>query len=133
MAHVPVEGRDTAMKKPVAGLLYWTPRVLGVLFALFVSVFAFDVFGEGYTFWQTLLALLMHLLPTALILVVLLIAWRWEWAGGVLFTLLGALYLVMSWGRFHWSAYVVISGPLFVTAILFAMNWLYRRDLRPSS
>ena len=30
-------------------VLYWTPRVLGILFALFISIFALDVFGEGYS------------------------------------------------------------------------------------
>ena len=28
-------------------VLYWIPRALTILFALFISVFALDVFGEG--------------------------------------------------------------------------------------
>jgi hypothetical protein len=45
-------------KQPVKRILLWTPRVLSLLFALFVSLFALDVFGQGYGFWQTTLALL---------------------------------------------------------------------------
>jgi len=118
------------MKRPVKRLLFWAPRILCILFAVFVSLFAFDVFEEGHGFWGTMLALLMHLIPTFVILIVLAISWRWEWVGGILFIALGVLYLVMSWGRFHWSAYLVISGPLFLVGVLFLINWLYRAQLR---
>ena len=43
--------------------LFWTPRILCIVFALFLSLFSLDVFGEGYGFWETLLALLIHLVP----------------------------------------------------------------------
>ena len=51
----------------------------------------------------------------------------------ILFNLLAVLYVVMAWGRFHWSAYALISGPLCIVGILFLLNWLHRADLRPSS
>jgi hypothetical protein len=47
-----------------------------------------------------------------------------------MFIALGVLYLVMAWGRFHWSAYLLISGPLFLVGVLFLINWLYRAELR---
>jgi len=118
------------MKRPVKRLLFWTPRVLCILLAVFVSLFALDVFGEGYGFWGTMLALLMHLIPTGVILIVLAISWRWEWVGGILFTALGVLYLAMFWGQFDWSAYLAISGPLLLVGVLFLINWLYRARLR---
>lgn len=121
------------MKRYVKRLLFWTPRTLCILFAVFVSLFALDVFSEGYGFWETILALLIHLIPTGIILIVLAISWRWEWVGGVLFIALGVLYLVMFGGRFHWSAYLVMSGPLFLMGVLFLINWLYRAELRASS
>jgi hypothetical protein len=118
------------MNKTVKRVLYWTPRILSILFAMFVSLFALDVFGVGYSFWETLVALLMHLIPTFVILIVLAISWRWEWIGGVLFISLAVLYLVKSWGQFHWSTYLVISGPSFLVGILFIINWFYRKNLR---
>jgi hypothetical protein len=121
------------MKTPLKRLLFWTPRILCLLFAAFISIFAADVFGQGYGFWQTVLALLMHLIPTWIVLIVLAISWRREWVGGVLFIALGVLYLIMSWGRLHWSAYLCISGPLLLVGTLFFLNWLYRKELRTSS
>ena len=111
-------------------VLYWTPRVLTILLAMFLSVFALDVFGEGYGFWETVGALLLHLIPTFIVVIALVIAWRREWVGAVLFIALGLFYLVSSWGRFHWSAYLVISGPLVLIGVLFLYNWKYREQLR---
>jgi hypothetical protein len=121
------------MKTPLKQLLFWTPRVLCILFAAFISTFAADVFGEGYGFWKTILALLIHLIPTGIVLVILAISWRWEWVGGILFTALGALYLIMFWGRFNWSVYLVIAGPLFLVGVLFFLNWLFPKKLRTST
>jgi hypothetical protein len=116
-----VEKSKTASK-----VFFWTPRVLCLFFAGFISIFAADVFGEGYGFWGTALGLIMHLIPTAVILIILAISWRREWVGGILFTTLGVLYLVLFWGRFHWFAYALISGPLLVLGVLFMGNWWCR-------
>ena len=121
------------MTKPVKRLLFWTPRILCILFAVFVSLFCFDVFGEGYSFWKTILALLMHLIPTGIILVVLAVSWRWEWVGAILFSALGALYIVMFRGRFMWHVYLTMSGPLFLVGFLFLINWMYRKQIRAGS
>ena len=135
---VPEENSDDrkemiAMKKSTKHWLLWTPRILCILFAGFLSIFAADVFGEHYGFWKTLLALVMHLIPTWIVLIVLVVSWRREWVGGTLFIALGALYLIWSWGRFHWSAYLAISGPLLLIGVLFWVNWLHRAQLRTSS
>ena len=118
------------MNTSVKRVLFWTPRVLGILFAIFLSVFALDVFSEGYGFWQTIGALLLHLVPTYIIVIILAIAWRWEWVGAILFSALAAFYLVWSWGRFHWSTYLAISGPLILIGVLFLLHWVYRAKLR---
>jgi hypothetical protein len=122
------------MTKPVKRLLFWLPRILCILLAVFVSLFALDVFGEGHSFWKTILALLIHLIPTGIILVVLAVSWRWEWVGAILFSVLGVLYIVMFWGRFKLHVYLlVISGPLFLVGFLFLINWLYRKQIRAGS
>jgi len=120
------------MNKPIRQAIFWAPRILGILFAIFISIFALDVFGEGYSFWETALALVMHLIPTAVLVVILILSWRWEWIGGILFPALGILYLVFAGGQ-HWSAYVAIAGPLFLEGILFLLSWRYRAAPPPSS
>jgi hypothetical protein len=121
------------MKNPVKRVVFWMPRILCALFAVFISLFALDVFGEGYGFLETIVALLMHLVPTGIILIALAIAWRWEWIGAILFVALGVWYVTMAWGRFEWSTYLLIASPLFLVSALFLVNWLYRAELRSNT
>jgi len=106
-------------------LLYWLPRVLSILFALFISIFALDVFGEGYNFWETLIALFMHLVPTFIVVIVLLIAWHWERIGAALFIALAIIFLVMSEGE-GW----IIAGPLLLLGVLFLFDWQVNAHLK---
>ena len=107
-------------------LLYWAPRALGIAYALFISVFALDVFGENLPFGKLLLALAIHLIPTGIILVVLAVGWKWEWAGSVGFVALGLLYMWITPSRAA-IAYLIISGSAFLIGLLFLANWFRRR------
>jgi glucose-6-phosphate-specific signal transduction histidine kinase len=113
-------------------LLLWTPRVLGIAFALFISLFALDVFEEAQGFWPTLLALLRHLVPTFILLAMVILAWRWAWIGTVVSGALCALFLWWNFTIRHNVpiAVVTIAGPLFLLAALYWINWVKRRELR---
>ncbi len=115
------------MNKNLKRVLYWSPRVLSILFAIFISLFALDVIGVGYSFWETVAALLIHLIPTYIVIIVLILAWRWEWIGAFVFIALAFLYFIET-GRLDWSLF--ISGPLILIGTLFLFNWLYRAKLR---
>ncbi|MDJ0694587.1 hypothetical protein [Mastigocoleus sp. MO_188.B34] len=113
------------MNRSTKRVLFWAPRVLCILFAIFLSVFALDVFSAGYDFGETILALLIHLIPTCIVVMALLIAWRWEGVGVFLFIALALFYMFSSRGG-SW----VISGPLFLIGVLFLLNWIYRAQLK---
>jgi hypothetical protein len=115
------------MSHPHNRFLFWSPRILTILFALFLSVFALDVFSEGQGFWRTALALAIHLLPSATVLVILAAAWRWEWMGVVLFALLATLYARQVLPM-HPSWAAAISGPLVAIAALFLADWFSERS-----
>ncbi len=114
------------MHPRLATVLHWTPRVIAIAFAVFISLFSLDVFQEGYAGQRLVQALVMHLLPTTgVVVAALLLAWQWPWLGAVLFTGAGALYAATSISHPSWIA--VIAGPLFVTAALFLADALVRR------
>ena len=121
------------MKTITKRLLFWTPRLLCLLFAAFISLFALDVFGEHQGFWNILRALLVHLIPTGILLLILALSWRWEWIGGLLFPALGAFYIIAFWGRFHWATYAILSGSLFLLGALFLLGWKFRSVLRATT
>ena len=117
------------MTAPLKRFLFWTPRVLCLLFAAFISVFALDVFEGHHGSLETTIALAMHLIPTAAILLILALSWRWEWVGAAIFPALGIFYMVAFAGRFHWSAYASIAGPLLLLGALFLINWIFHAEL----
>jgi hypothetical protein len=118
------------MNKVMKQVLFWTPRVLCILFALFLSLFALDVFSEDSGFWEKIVGLLIHLVPVYVVVILLIVAWRWEWIGAIVFIGLALFYLSQAWGQEHWGAIVGISGPLTLIGVLFLLNWTYRAQLR---
>ncbi|MFN7997785.1 MAG: hypothetical protein U0Q18_29470 [Bryobacteraceae bacterium] len=106
-------------------LLYWTPRVLCVLFIGFVSMFALDVFDEAHGFWQTVTALAMHLIPAFVMIGALIVAWRWEWIGTAMFSICGVFFLYIVRGPLWVKSMFVV--PCLVTAGLFLLDWREKR------
>lgn len=117
------------MSRIARRILFWSPRTLTILFALFLSMFALDALGEGHGFWQTVLALSIHLVPPLLIVAVLLVAWRWEWVGALLYAMLATAYAVRVLPA-HISWALTIALPMLIIAALFLINWRKRSELR---
>ncbi len=108
------------------------PRILSMIFILFLAMFSLDVFEGNYGFWGTALALFMHNIPSLALLVVLLISWKYEIFGGIVFILAGIAYIFMTASRvsewyivLSWS--MIIAGPAFLIGILFLINWFGRK------
>jgi len=76
------------MKKNIK-IFHWLPRIMCILAILFISMFAADAFGPEKTIWQQFGDFIMHLIPSFVLLVFLLIAWKWEYIGGIIFILIG--------------------------------------------
>ena len=51
------------MKKKINKFIYWTPRILAILFILFLAMFSLDIFEGNYGFLGTIAGLFMHNIP----------------------------------------------------------------------
>ncbi|MBN1478994.1 hypothetical protein EH223_14975 [candidate division KSB1 bacterium] len=118
------------MKKVTRRILFWMPRVLTILFAIFLSLFALDVFEEGVGLREALAGFFIHLIPTYIVILFLVLAWRWEWIGALAYLALGVFYIMMTKAKFPLVTYLLISGPLFLICLLFLLDWLYRKKIR---
>ncbi len=111
----------------IATLIHWTPRILGILMTIFVSLFALDVFSEDYTWWEALLALIIHLLPFAgLLLVAVIAGWRLPRLGGLMFIGFGVLYLFIAWAQDP-LAMLLLAGVPILIGTLFLLDDAYRQ------
>ncbi|MDD4785192.1 MAG: hypothetical protein PHH12_01935 [Candidatus Shapirobacteria bacterium] len=91
-------------------IFYWLPRILSVLFIVFISMFALDVFEEAKWF----LALLIHLIPSFILIILTVIAWKNEKLGGMTLIIVGVFSLIY----FRFES-LIISIPIIVIGMLF--------------
>ena len=70
-------------------LIHWLPRIICILAILFISMFAADAFDPRLSFWKQLINFFMHLIPSFILLIFLIVAWKWEYLGGIIFTIIG--------------------------------------------
>jgi hypothetical protein len=119
------------MIKPLKQILFWTPRIAGILYILFLSLFALDIFDMQLGFWGTIVGLFMHLIPSILLTAAIIVAWKWEWVGAVLFIGWAIWYVTFMRG-FDWIAYVLISGLPALIGLLFLAGWVWRMQIRAS-
>ena len=108
-------------------LLTWVPRVLAIFYIFLISMFALDAFtGEADVKGQ-IIAFLLHLIPSFLTVLSLLVAWQYRIVGGGLFLILGLAFTIY-FGTWHSVfTFLIISLPLLVTGILFMVSQLAKR------
>ncbi len=115
--------------------IYRTPRILGILFVLFLMMFSLDIFEPGLTGWQIASGLFVHNIPALILLLSLIISWRYEIVGGVTFILAGLVYILLlamnprfEWYMLSWS--LTIAVPAFLIGILFIINWRKKVNIK---
>lgn len=97
----------------------WLPRILGIAVGLFVALFAFDAFDRNAATGELVQDFAIHLVPSAVLLVAVAVAWRHPLIGAATFVGLGVFYAIAA-QRLDWI--VVISGPLVMVGMLFAWS-----------
>jgi hypothetical protein len=99
-------------------------------------MFALDSFGPGRTIWQQIGAFLIHLIPSYILIAFLIIAWKWEFIGGIIFMLLGIVLspFVFIWNynmnhSFGMSLGIIasITIPFVIIGILFLVSHRTRK------
>lgn len=120
-----------------ARILYWIPRLLCILAILFVSMFALDSFQPGLSIWEQLQAFVMHLIPSFILLIFLIIAWKREISGGILFLLIGLGFspvIYMHNFRMNGSVWMslgvlsMITLPFIIVGVLFILGGISKRN-----
>lgn len=112
-------------------LWHLLPRIIGIIAILFISVFALDAFESGRTLWQQIGAFAKHLIPSFILIILLLVAWKWEFVGGIIFTVIGiglSPFVFMLNYRMNHSVLMslgiitIITIPFIIVGILFIIS-----------
>jgi hypothetical protein len=124
--------------KSSLGLFHWLPRIICILAILFISMFALDAFSPELTFWQQVGGFLIHLIPSFIFIALLIVAWKWEFIGGIIFTLIGLglspFVFLLNHNRNQLSSgaslgiVLIITFPFVVVGILFMISHFRKRN-----
>jgi hypothetical protein len=92
--------------------LFWITRFLAVLFICFITIFAFDtpIFSIGF---------LIHLIPTFILIITTLIAWKNGKIGGIIFIVLFLISILFFNSYKNISNFLIVSFPLLIIGLLF--------------
>lgn len=131
-----VESRNQSIMKTSTKIIHWTPRVICILAILFISMFAADAFAPGLTIWQQIGGFLIHLIPSYILILLLLLAWKWELIGGIVFLLIGLGFSPFIFSHnYHMNHSVlmslfivlIINIPFVIVGILFIVSHFKKR------
>ena len=124
--------------KTTIRIFHWLPRIICILAILFVSMFAADAFAPGLTIWQQLGAFFMHLIPSYILIAFLVLAWKRELIGGIIFIVIGLglspFVYSLNYNRTHsvgtsLEIILMITFPFVVVGILFLVShWLKKHN-----
>lgn len=120
-------------------ILHWMPRIICMIVILFISKFALNALESYLTIWQQILLVLVHLIPAVALVGLLIIAWKWELIGGILFTLAGlGLAPVIYQHNYNMDqsmgmslGFVMLFAlPLVIIGMLFILSFIKTRKYR---
>ena len=93
--------------KKVGKFVYWTPRILSILFLLFLAVFSLDVFDACNNLLGCTVGLFMHNIPVFILIIILIISWKYEIVGAIAFFLAGIAYIILTLFRYQFQWYMI--------------------------
>jgi hypothetical protein len=102
-------------------VIRWSPRIVGIGLAVFLALFAVDVFIEDLGILGTLVALTMHLVPSILVLALVVVGWKHEGIAAAGFVALALVYAGTMRERLPWIA--LVATPLGLVSALFFYSW----------
>ena len=111
----------------VEKIFYWTPRILSIGFVIFLSIFALDAFSGPFE-PMMLVYFFLHLMPSFILLGAILIAWKYDLVGVVMFFGFAVFYVWSVGLERPWSWYVAIALPSVIVGILYFISWLFKRS-----
>lgn len=103
-------------------IVYWLPRVLAILFILFLALFSFDVFSMEGTIFQKTGGFLIHNIPVFILIFLLVFSWKYEKLGGLLFILAAIVFTFFFHTYQRTDIFLLISFPLLLTGLLFFLS-----------
>ncbi len=124
------------MKIPLK-IYHWLPRIICTGAIFFISIFAADASVPGLSLWKQIGDFFLHLIPSFILIIFLLIAWKWELAGGIFFLVIGIgmspVIFLHNQNVNHFPVHecimsvLLVTFPFIVAGIMFIISYLVKK------
>lgn len=111
---------------------YWIPRFTGLVFVLFLSSLAFDSITGYKSFYLMINSALAKLVPSLVLAIMLIIAWKEELLGGILFMLLFLVLFALIVSESPLLSDLIFYGPIFIIGLFFLIDYYLRQIYKKS-
>ena len=122
--------------KTFTKVFHWSARILCILAVIWAILFAFQEFfyysfSSDRTFWKNATACLIHFIPSFILVAILIIAMKYEKAGGIILLIVGLALCIFTFilnlNRTEpvdtsLSTALIFYGPFIVAGILFIIS-----------
>lgn len=111
--------------------LHYCPRILSILFCLFIMMFSFDVFEGNSSVIDMLIGFIMHNLPVFGMAIITFFAWKNDLIGGIGFIGISLFFFILvslnmnNEGGVMNPAVYIISLPALLISALYFINFRY--------
>lgn len=108
----------------LAKIIHWAPRIAAILIIFFISLFSLDVFETQATPLQLLGGFLVHNIPSIVMIVLLVFAWKRPAVGFYAFIVAGLLFAAFFVRSFYALPNLLLFVlPILLIACLFYADW----------
>lgn len=107
---------------------------------LFISLFATDAFNSNLPIWQQLKDFAIHLVPSMILTIILIIAWKHELIGGIIFALIAVAFSPLIYlnnrNINHYTVsqsvntVLLVAFPFFIVGGLFILSYCMKKKNR---
>lgn len=99
----------------------WLPRILAIIFIIFISLFALEAFSGGATFPNAIMPFLGQLIPSFILIIILILSWRRSAVSGWIFILAGVAFMFYFNSYRFLTSFLIISLPPIIIGVLFLL------------
>lgn len=110
------------MSKRKHPVLFWLPRGSSIAMALFLAFLSCDALNDPAPWWIILMGLVVHLIPSLIVVAMLIAAWNKPILGAISFFIAGVFMTVAQIQNSKVDSapnIILLAGPLFLIGYLF--------------
>ena len=111
----------------------WIPRVLAIVFIVFLTLFGLDVFSGDAPLLEKLGGFFIHSIPSMILLLILFISWKKPLIGGSLFILFSVAFALYFRTFRSLSTFLLLTFPFLLVGIFFVgLDLIAKKSEKPA-